>query len=264
MISIKSDKEITLIAEASAIVAEILAGLKKFIKPGVTTKQIEQRAIKIAARHKGAELAFRGYKGYPGCICTSVNQEVVHGIPGDRKLKSGDIISIDAGIGIGGYYGDAAITVPVGKISKQLKKLIDTTEDALDAGIEMMRPGMRLYDISHAIQACAETAGYSVVREFVGHGIGSKLHEEPAIPNYGKPNTGSLLKPNMVFAIEPMVNIGGYRVKVLKDGWTAVTTDGKPSAHFEHTVAVTEGEPRILTLSHRVGGTSPTYAVGQG
>jgi len=247
MIGIKSDTEIARMAAASEVVAKILRGLKGFVKPAITTKQIEARAKEIAAGCKGARLAFYGYKGYPGYICTSVNEEVVHGIPGGRRLKKGDIVSIDVGIEVDGYYGDAAITIPVGKVSRQIKKLIDTTEEALYKGIEQARAGARLGDVSSAVQAHAEKKSFSVVREFVGHGIGSKIHEEPAIPNYGRPDTGPVLKPGMALAIEPMVNMGAYRVKVLKDGWTAVTSDGMPSAHFEHTVVVTEGKARILT-----------------
>jgi len=247
MISIKSDKEIALMATASSVVAKILRGLKNFIKPGITTGQIEAKAKELAAGQKNAKLAFYGYKGYPGHICTSVNEEVVHGIPGERKLAKGDIISIDAGIEVSSYYGDAAFTLAVGKVPPRVKKLIETTEEALYKGIEQARAGLRLGDVSSAIQAHAEAEGFSVVREFVGHGIGSKLHEAPAIPNYGSAGTGPILKPGMALAIEPMVNMGSYRVKVLKDGWTAVTSDGEPSAHFEHTVVITKGKPKILT-----------------
>jgi len=198
-------------------------------------------------RHGGIP-AFKGYRGYPRSLCVSVNEEVVHGIPGKRKLKEGDIVSLDLGVLMDGYYGDAAITVPVGKVSELAKKLIKVTEEALYRGIEMARPGNRLSDISHAIQTHVEKAGFSVVREFVGHGIGKQLHEEPQVPNFGPPNRGPRLEPGMVLAIEPMVNTGTWEVRILPNGWTVVTADGGLSAHFEHTVAITDNGPEILSL----------------
>jgi len=198
-------------------------------------------------RHGGIP-AFKGYRGYPRSLCVSVNEEVVHGIPGKRRLKEGDIVSLDLGVLMDGYYGDAAITVPVGKVSELAKKLIKVTEEALYRGIEMARPGNRLSDISHAIQTHVEKAGFSVVREFVGHGIGKQLHEEPQVPNFGPPNRGPRLEPGMVLAIEPMVNTGTWEVRILPNGWTVVTADGGLSAHFEHTVAITDNGPEILSL----------------
>ncbi len=247
MIQLKSEKELEFIAQASAIVAQVLKRLQGFITAGITTREIEDLAQEAISLHKGASLAFKGYKGFPGYICTSVNEEVVHGIPGAHTLKEGDIISLDVGVGFNGYYGDGAITVPVGKISPKLQKLIDTTKEALCKGIEKAKVDNRVYDISASIEEHVKKNGFSVVREFVGHGIGSKIHEDPAIPNFGKPHTGARLKAGMVLAIEPMVNMGAFKVRILKDGWTVVTQDSEPSAHFEHTVAITEGGPRILT-----------------
>lgn len=191
--------------------------------------------------------AFKGYRGFPGDICTSINEEVVHGIPGKRRLRDGDILSLDIGVKFSGYYGDAAVTIPVGSVSKEVKRLLEVTEEALYVGIGYARQGMRLSDLSHAIQTHAEKNGFSVVREFVGHGIGAKMHEEPQIPNFGEPNHGPRLKKGMVLAIEPMVNTGGPEVEILRDNWTAVTKDRKLSAHFEHTVLITDKEPEILT-----------------
>ncbi len=194
--------------------------------------------------------AFKGYRGFPGCVCTSVNEEVVHGIPGERRLKDGDIVSLDVGIIHKDYYVDTAVTVGIGKITPEIEKLLDVTERSLYQGIEQARPGNHLSDISHAVQVFVEANGFSVVRDFVGHGIGRNLHEDPEIPNFGPAHEGPVLKEGMVLAIEPMVNRGGWQTKVLADGWTVVTQDGRPSAHFEHTIAVTAEYPRILTQRH--------------
>ena len=227
--------------------ARALKYLKAFIREGITTEELDRLAEEYIKRHGGIP-AFKGYRGYPRSLCVSVNEEVVHGIPGKRKLKEGDIVSLDLGVLMDGYYGDAAITVPVGKVSELARKLIKVTEEALYRGIEMARPGNRLSDISHAIQTHVEKAGFSVVREFVGHGIGKQLHEEPQVPNFGPPNRGPRLEPGMVLAIEPMVNTGTWEVRILPNGWTVVTADGGLSAHFEHTVAITDNGPEILTL----------------
>ncbi len=231
---------------SNLIVAEVLLTLKEKVKPGVTTAELEQCAEKLV-RKKKAEPAFKGYRGYPYSLCTSVNAEVVHGMPSDRELSSGDIISLDFGVYYKGYYGDAAVTVPVGDVSIELQKLLAVTECGLYEGIKEAQPGNRLGDISAAVQRCVETAGFSVVRDFVGHGIGKALHEDPPIPNFGIQGRGIVLKPGMVLAIEPMVNMGSCRVKILSDGWTAVTEDGKPSAHFEHSVAITDNGPDVLS-----------------
>ena len=227
--------------------AEILKRLQEHVRPGVTTWELDSLSEDLAARRK-AKPAFKGYHGYPFALCTSVNEEVVHGMPSKRReLKEGDIISIDFGVMIDGYYGDAAITVPVGKVSDEARELCRVTEDSLYEGIRQIQPKNRLSDISHAIQQFVEARGFSVVREFVGHGIGQQLHESPQIPNYGPAGKGVVLKPGMVFAIEPMINLGRAEVEILEDHWTAVTIDRKLSAHFEHTVVVTEAEPDILT-----------------
>ena len=246
LIVLKSAEEIEKMAYAGSIVGEVLESIKGMIQSGLTTKEIELFADG-RIRALGGKPAFKGYRGYPASICTSVNDEVVHGIPSSRKLKDGDIISIDLGVYYDGFYGDAAITAPVGKIDSETEALLRITEEALNLGIENAVEGNRVFDISFAIQSHAEKNGLSVVRTFVGHGIGRELHEEPQIPNYGVPGKGPRLKEGMTLAIEPMVNAGTYEVRVLGDGWTAVTTDGKKSAHFEHTVLVTSGKPEILT-----------------
>lgn len=232
---------------ASKIVALILNSLETFIKPGVTTKDIEEKALKIL-RKKGGKPTFKNYKGYPAILCASINNEVVHGIPSKKRvLKDGDIISIDIGVTYDGYIGDAAKTYAVGGVSDRTKELMNVTKEALYKGIEMVRENNRISDISHTIQKYVEKRGYSVVRAFVGHGVGRNLHEEPQVPNFGLPNKGPRLKKGMVIAIEPMVNTGTYEVVILRDGWTAVTKDGGLSAHYEHTVAVTENGADILT-----------------
>jgi methionyl aminopeptidase len=232
--------------ESCRIVTEILELLKESIKPGVTTLLLDEKAEKEALKRR-AKPAFKGYSGYPFSLCCSVNEQVVHGMPGKRELLEGDIISIDFGVILGGFYGDAAITVPVGRVGKNAEDLIRVTEESLGAAVEKASAGNRLSDISHAVQSHVEKRGFSVVREFVGHGIGRSLHESPQIPNFGSPGRGITLKAGMVLAIEPMINEKGSDVKILEDGWTAVTCDSGLSAHFEHTVAITENGPEILT-----------------
>lgn len=232
---------------AGAVVAEVLEVLKGKVRPGVTTLDLEKIAEEETIKRK-ASPAFKGYRGYPFCLCASVNNEVVHGMPSKKVLKEGDILSIDYGAFVEGFYGDAAVTVPVGKISEEAARLVRVTEESLGKAIEAAREGNRLLDISAAVQSHVEPQGFSVVREFVGHGIGRELHEPPQVPNFGIPGRGVRLKAGMVLAIEPMINAGGWAVKVLEDGWTAVTADGKLSAHFEHTVAITPEGPLVLTM----------------
>ncbi|NLJ56294.1 MAG: type I methionyl aminopeptidase [Firmicutes bacterium] len=246
MINIKSQQEIEIMRQAGRVVAETLQEMARVVKPGLTTLQLDTIARRCIEKFE-AQPAFLGYQGFPATICASLNEEVVHGIPGSRLLKEGDIISIDVGARLKGYYADAAATFPVGKISSQAENLLEVTRNSLYRGIEKAVPGNRLYDISAAVQACAEAAGFSVVRTYVGHGIGSELHEEPQVPNFGSPGRGPLLEPGMVLAIEPMVNTGGWEVETKKDQWTVVTKDGSLSAHFEHTVAILQDGPEILT-----------------
>jgi len=246
MVVLKSNWEIEAIGQCCRIVAMVLAELRRAVRPGITTRQLEELAERII-RAQGARAAFRGYRGYPAALCVSVNEEVVHGIPSGRRLREGDLVSMDVGVERDGFYGDGAITVPVGQPSPEAQRLLTVAQEALRRGIEQARPGRRLHDISYAIQRCAEEAGFSVVRDFVGHGIGRELHEDPQVPNFGRPGTGPRLRPGMVLAIEPMVNVGTHEVRVLPDGWTVVTADGKPSVHFEHTVAITYDGPRVLT-----------------
>ncbi|MDP6685788.1 MAG: type I methionyl aminopeptidase [Candidatus Omnitrophota bacterium] len=247
MITIKTEEEIALIKEAGQLVKKILLEAIENAKPGATTKELDKSAEDLIKK-SGANPAFKGYKGFPATLCTSLNEQVVHGIPDKTKLKSGDILSIDVGVKKNGFYADAALTIDVGsQATGEAKRLIKVTEKSLALGIEQAIEGNRLFDISHAIQQYVESQGYSIVRDFVGHGIGRELHEEPEIPNFGKPDTGPILKKGMVLAIEPMVNEGGYEIEILNDGWTAVTKDRKPSAHFEHTVCITDKEARILT-----------------
>jgi methionyl aminopeptidase len=247
MIILKTPDEIEVMAKASRVVAETLEVLKKAVRPGVTTDELDALAeAEILAR--GAKPAFKGYRNYPKTLCASVNEQVVHGIPSKRRLKEGDIIGLDLGAIVDGFYGDSAVTVTIGEVSDKTAKLVQATEEALRVGIEQAVVGRRLSDISHAIQCHVEAAGYSVVTEFVGHGIGRQLHEEPQVPNYGKPGQGPRLQVGMVLAIEPMVNMGGSAVRVLNDRWTAVTADGSLSAHFEHTIAIqASGPARILS-----------------
>jgi methionyl aminopeptidase len=238
-------------AQASRVVAEALEIVKKEVRAGVTTDELD-RIAEEAIRARGAVPAFKGYRNYPKTLCASVNEQVVHGIPSKRRLKEGDIIGLDLGAIVGGFYGDSAVTVPVGRLDEKIMKLIQVTEEALYLGIDQAVVGNRLTDISHVVQRHVEAAGYSVVTEFVGHGIGRQLHEEPQVPNYGRPGQGPRLQPGMVLAIEPMVNMGGSAVRVLEDRWTAVTADGTLSAHFEHTIAIQPAGPARV-LSHRVG-----------
>ena len=246
MIVLKSQQEIAYMREAGRIVAETLELIRQAVKPDVTTQELDRIADEYI-RERGAIPAFKGYNGFPGSICASVNEEVVHGIPGPRKLKNGDIISVDIGTLINGFYGDAAMTFPVGEVAPEVAQLLKVTEESLYKGIAQAVADQRLYDISHAVQIHAEEFGYGVVRDYVGHGIGRKMHEDPQIHNYGAPGRGPRLKPGMTLAIEPMINMGTYEVKTLRDNWTVITRDKKWSAHFEHTIAVTDGEPEILT-----------------
>jgi len=246
MIVCKSASELVRMRTANALVADVLGALEAMVLPGVTTLDLDAVAESLV-REGGAEPAFKGYRGFPATVCASVNEEVVHGIPSKRPLKAGDIVSLDVGVLLDGFYGDSALTVPVGEISVAAAKLLSVTEQSLERAISAVRAGARVSDLGHAVQNYVETNGYSVVREFVGHGIGTKLHEEPQIPNYGQPGQGPRLAEGMVLAIEPMVNIGSATVKILKDGWTAVTSDGNLSAHFEHTVAVTAEGAEVLT-----------------
>ena len=245
--TVKSWPELQTMARACRIVVDTLDALEAAAVPGVTTRELD-RIARTEIEKAGARPAFLGYRGYPATLCISVNEEVVHGIPGPRRLKDGDIVGLDLGCIVNGFFGDAARTVGVGSVSAEARRLMDATRESLHAGIEMCHPGKRVGDIGHAVQTLAESRGYSVVREFVGHGIGQQMHEEPQVPNYGEPGRGPRLGEGMVLAIEPMVNAGAPDVEVLDDGWTAVTADGSLSAHFEHTVAILENGPEILTL----------------
>ncbi len=247
MIILKTPAEIDVMAQASRIVAEALEIVRKAVRPGISTEELD-RIAEDEIRLRGALPAFKGYRNYPKTLCASVNDQVVHGIPSKRKLKEGDIIGLDLGAIVGGFYGDSAVTVAVGAVPETTEKLVQVTKEALYLGIKQAMVGNRLSDISHAVQEHVEASGFSVVTEFVGHGIGRQLHEEPQVPNYGKPGQGPRLQPGMVLAIEPMVNIGKSAVRVLDDRWTAVTVDGSLSAHFEHTIAIQPtGAPRILS-----------------
>ncbi len=231
---------------AGVIVAETLRALRKMVAPGVSTLELDAYAEKTI-RSAGAYPTFKGYRGFPASICASVNDEVVHGIPSTRQLREGDIIKIDCGATLDGYVGDAAITVSVGNVNPEIEKLMQVTRDSLFCAVQQMVPGNRLYDVSYAVQKHVEENGFSVVRDFCGHGIGQRMHEDPQVPNYGRPGTGLKLKEGLVLAIEPMVNVGTHEVNILPDGWTVKTKDGKPSCHFEHTIAVTEDGPVVLT-----------------
>lgn len=246
MITIKSKSEQDRMRRAGKIVAQFLRDVEFQVRPGVTTADLDRFAEKFILSQKGIP-AFKGYHGFPASICASVNEEVVHGIPGKRKLAEGDVIGVDVGVIVDGFYADAARTFGVGRIDEDRVKLMRVTREALEAGIRAVRPGNRISDISHAVEQAIKPHGYGIVRQYVGHGIGSQLHEEPQIPNYGKPHQGAEIKPGMAFAIEPMVNAGTHETKLLKDGWTVVTADGKPSAHFENTVLVTETGAELIT-----------------
>jgi methionyl aminopeptidase len=247
VIILKTPAEIEIMARASRLVAETLAMLRREVRAGVTTEDLDRLAEQFIRSHGGTP-AFKGYRNYPKTLCASINDQVVHGIPSKRALKEGDIIGLDLGAIVDGFYGDSAVTVVVGKVNPRIANLVKVTEESLYAGIAQAVVGNRLSDISHAVQRHAEAAGFSVVTDFVGHGIGRQLHEEPQVPNYGKPGQGPRLQEGMVLAIEPMINMGNSGVRVLDDRWTAVTTDGSLSAHFEHTIAIqSSGPPRILT-----------------
>ncbi len=247
MIRLKSAREIELMRDSGKVAAMVLQKLGDLISPGITTAELDKRAEKLI-RGAGGEPAFLGYQGFPGSICTSINEEVVHGIPGLRRLKEGDIISIDIGVCLKGYYSDTAVTYPVGGISPLARRLIDVTRKSLEKSIKAMRCGGHLSDISHAVQKYVENNRFSVVYSYAGHGIGTEMHEEPQVPNLGPPGHGPRLQPGMVLAIEPMVNVGGADVEMLDDGWTVVTRDRSLSAHFEHSVALGEDGPVVLTV----------------
>ncbi|WP_375744141.1 type I methionyl aminopeptidase [Corallococcus interemptor] len=246
-VELKSSDEIALMREAGRIVCEILDELEKAVAPGVTTWDLDALAEQLIAK-KGARSAFKGYHGFPGVLCASVNQEVVHGIPSrKRRLEAGDLMKLDFGVVYRGFFGDSARTVAVGKVTPEAQALVDTTRQSLEKAIQVMQPGNRIGDIGHAVQSHVEARGFSVVRDFTGHGIGRKLHEPPQVPNYGQAGSGMKLRPGMVLAVEPMVNQGTPDVEVLGDEWTAVTVDGKLSAHFEHTILISERGPEVLT-----------------
>jgi methionyl aminopeptidase len=248
-IAVKTGAEIVKLRAAGRVVAEVLAELVAAVRPGVTTLELDALSER-AARARGADPAFKGYHGYPASLCVSVNDEVVHGLPSaDRALREGDIVGLDFGAVLDGWYGDSAVTVPVGAVSEESTRLLEATRRALAEGIAAARPEARVGDIGAAIEASVARSGFAVVRDFVGHGIGRRLHEPPQVPNFGTAGTGPRLRAGMVLAIEPMVNAGGFAVDTLDDGWTAVTSDGKNSAHFEHTVLVGENGPEILTLA---------------
>jgi methionyl aminopeptidase len=247
MVTLKSAREIETMRRSGKITAKVLTDLMQTARPGMTTGQLDAMAEK-GIRELGGIPTFKGYHGYTASICASVNEEVVHGIPGDRVLKDGDLLSIDIGTTFEGYVSDSAVTVPIGTVSREAQRLLEVTQECLMVGIAQMQRGNHVGDIGAAVQKHAESHGYGVVRELVGHGVGTAMHEEPQVPNYGKPGTGALLRPGLVLAIEPMITQGDYHVEILKDGWTVVTTDGKLAAHFEHTIAVTDDGPKILTL----------------
>jgi len=248
VIQLKSAAEIDTIAAAGVIVGEVLEMAAEAIRPGLSTGELDERAEALIRSHPGASPAFKGLYGFPGTLCTSINHEVVHGIPSfERCLEEGDILSVDVGVELDGLFADAAVTIPVGPITTEVRRLLEVTRGSLDVGVERARPGDRLGDVGAAIQGFVEAAGFSVVRELVGHGVGHAPHEEPQVPNYGKPGRGPRMDPGLVIAIEPMVNQGARWIRTLDDDWTVVTADGSMSAHFEHTVAVTASGPRVLT-----------------
>jgi methionyl aminopeptidase len=250
-IPIKTRREIALMREAGRHVAEILQELEALVAPGITTLELDRFAER-RIQERGLLSSFKGYAPYglppyPGVLCVSVNEEIVHGIPGPRSIEVGDVVSLDFGVAVDGFHGDSAVTLTVGEVAHERRALVDVTRESLEKAIAQMTPGRRLSDIGHAVQAHVEAHGFSVVRDFAGHGIGRRMHESPWIPNFGAPGRGPRLVPGMVFAIEPMVNLGDPGVRILEDEWTAVTVDGAPSAHFEHTVLITDGEPEVLT-----------------
>lgn len=246
MIPIKSEKDLQMLRRSGQILSAVMRKVQKSVRPGITTLDIDRLSEELILK-ENALAAFKGYKGFPATACVSVNEEIVHGIPSPRVILEGDIVSIDLGVNYQGYFSDMAVTLPVGRVDENKRKLIEVTRKALDAGIRQARAGNYLSDISHSVQSFVEEHGFSVVRQFVGHGIGSALHEEPEVPNFGDAHLGPVLKNGMVLAIEPMVNIGSWECLIAKNGWTAVTKDGLDSAHFEHTVAVTDKGPVILT-----------------
>jgi methionyl aminopeptidase len=245
-IVIKSGREIEIMRQAGRITAETLAAVAASVRPGITTGELDEITCRTITK-QGATPSFKGYRGYPASLCASINEEVVHGIPGKRVLKEGDIVSLDIGAHYQGYHGDSAVTVAVGKVSSRVQALLDATQAGLAAAIAAAVAGARVGDISHAVQTTVEALGFSIVREYTGHGVGRDLHEDPMVPNWGEPNQGALLRPGMTLALEPMINMGGWTVKVKPNGWTVVTRDGSWSAHFEHTIAITDGEADILT-----------------
>ena len=245
-ITIKSLQELELMRQAGAVVGSVIALLRRSVEPGMTTKDLDHIAYKEITRH-GAKPTFKGYRGFPSSICTSVNEQIVHGIPSRRVLKERDIIKLDVGATLGGLIGDAAVSLAVGEVEEEAVALMDATRQSLEEGIKVSLPGNRIGDIGAAIQEYGESKGYGVVREFVGHGVGRFLHEDPQVPNYGQAGMGPLLRPGMCIAIEPMLNLGDWHTRILEDQWTVVTADGKLSAHFEHTIAITEDRPEILT-----------------
>jgi methionyl aminopeptidase len=247
MIVLKSEKEIAAMRKSSRIVAQVLAELRDIVKPGITTKDLDAYAER-KAREMGAIPAFKGYRGYPASLCTSINEEIIHGIPSSRKLQEGDILGLDFGVVCDGYYGDAAVTYPVGEISPEASRLIEAAENAFFKGFEKIHEGNRISDISHAIQNSVESQGFSVIRAFVGHGIGMSLHEEPQIPNFGPPGRGPKMRTGLVIAIEPMIAAGGWNIEIKEDNWTAMTKDRSLSSHYEHTVALTSQGAEILSI----------------
>jgi len=262
VIVLKSAREIALMRRAGHILAGVVERLRGFVRPGMSTLDIDED-VEAFIHREGAAPAFKGYRGFPATVCVSINEEVVHGIPSPRRrIHEGDIVGLDLGCIVEGYYADCAFTLPIGAVPANVQKLLDVTRESLDRGIQECQPGRRLSDVSHAVQSHVEAHGFAVVRAFVGHGIGRALHEEPQIPNFGDPGRGPQLRAGMVLAIEPMVTMGSWEVKVLDDGWTAVTQDGSLAAHFEHTVAVTDNGPEVLTS--RTGQSAPTVPASQG
>jgi methionyl aminopeptidase len=252
VIKLKSAREIELMVHGGKILAATLDLLRDAVRPGVTTHDLDRAAEDFIRSHEGATPAFKGLYGFPGSICSSINEEIVHGIPSKKRvLVEGDIVSLDVGVGYRGLFTDSAITVPVGAVDAETRRLLEVTQESLEAGIAAAQPGNQVGDIGAAVQAVAEGAGFGVVRELVGHGVGAAMHEEPQVPNFGKPHRGTKLVPGLTIAIEPMINLGGHAVKTLSDGWTIVTADGSRSAHFEHTVAVTGAGPMVLTRGPR-------------